>query len=55
MTGKSRVRLLRMRVIPSTLHQDTVTAYTVRELPRDGKARVFKYAYVEAQRLRPAA
>lgn len=46
-----RVRLLPpMRLIQSTLHLPTVTAYTVLELPSDGPGRVFAYAYVEAQR-----
>ena len=40
-----------MRVIASTLHLPTVMAYTVRELPADGRSRVFEYAYVEAQRI----
>lgn len=39
-----------MRLIDSTLHLPTVTAYTLRELPSDGHVRVFAYAYVEAQR-----
>ena len=40
-----------MRLIASTLHLPTVTAYTVRELPGDGVARVFEYAYIEAVRI----
>lgn len=40
-----------MRVIASTLHLPAVLAYTVRELAPDGPARVFEYAYVEAQRV----
>lgn len=42
-----------MRVIASTLHLPAVLAYTVRELPAEGPARVFEYAYVEAQRVQP--
>lgn len=42
-----------MRVIASTLHLPAVLAYTVRELPAEGPARVFEYAYVEAQRVPP--
>ncbi len=48
---RPRVRVLPpMRLIDSTLHLSTVTAYTVRELPSAGPARMFAYAYVEAQR-----
>lgn len=48
---RPRVRVLPpMRLIDSTLHLPTVTAYTVSELPSDGPVRVFAYAYVEAQR-----
>lgn len=47
----SRVRVHQMRVIDSTLHGPTILAYTVRELPAEGRVRVFEYAYVEAQRI----
>lgn len=50
---KPLVRILPpVRLIDSTLHLPTVTAYTVRELPGDGVARIFEYAYIEAVRIK---
>lgn len=40
-----------MRIVPSSLADQKIVAYTVEELPREGRARVFRYAYVEAERL----